>query len=181
MLVLTFLSLAIASVRCAPTGFEDPAIRMVQFPSGHVERMSIAAIERLRTATPLPRPLTSESLSQARSSLSDVPTGSGISDEAIERLQGYFHRKQWGPGFVDITADYLNKDDTPALFPRVDAPKYPILDPSRHPELQPMLDMVTSSEIKSYVEQLSTAYQTRYYRSPKARGMSDNLHSVRDV
>jgi hypothetical protein len=52
----------------------------------------------------------------------------------------------------------------------VTAPTYPTPNPSAHPELTPMLAMVTASEIKSYVNQLSTAYATRYYRATNARG-----------
>lgn len=173
--MLTFLVLFSSvlglGVRGLPglTGFGDLSVRTIQFSSGHVERLPVAAIERLRTATPLPRPLTPESFSVARKSLADISvlTASVISDEAIERLQGHFQRKLWGPGYVDIT----ESSDHPTLFPRanVSVPQYATPDPAAHSELQPMLAMVNSTEIRSYVAQLSTAYKTRYYLSPNAR------------
>lgn len=182
--MLTFLVLFSSvlglGVRGLPglTGFGDLSVRTIQFSSGHVERLPVAAIERLRTATPLPRPLTPESFSVARKSLADISvlTASVISDEAIERLQGHFQRKLWGPGYVDIT----ESSDHPTLFPRanVSVPQYATPDPAAHSELQPMLAMVNSTEIRSYVAQLSTAYKTRYYLSPNARGMLTSMLGV---
>ncbi|CAE6384093.1 unnamed protein product [Rhizoctonia solani] len=168
------ISLAFCSVfgaQSRPTsGFDDLSVRSIQFSSGHVERLPVAAIERLRSATPLPRPLTPESFTAARKSLADISilTASVISDEAIDRLQGHFQRKIWGPGYVDVT-DSLEDLTRRSLAPRVDVPAYPTPDPSEHPELEPMLAMVNSSELQSYVTHLSTKYSTRYYLSLKAR------------
>ncbi|CAE6495139.1 unnamed protein product [Rhizoctonia solani] len=177
ILLLAFT--AALGVQCAPTtGFEDLSVRTIQFSSGHVERLPIAAIERLRTATPLPRPLTPESYNAARRSLVDISilTASVISDEAIERLQGRFQRHIWGPGYVDIT-DSLEDVSRRSLISRVDVPVYPTPDPSAHPELQPMLAMVDPSELKSYVTHLSTKYDTRYYLSLKAREPTEWIKS----
>lgn len=176
LLSLAFSALSLPNV---PTGFEDTSLRTIKFSPHHVERLPLGAIEHLRGAPPLPRPLTSESFAAARESLASVSAyaASTISDEAIERLQGYFQRNLWGPGYVDITDSgldsmyVLDEDDTQTpLLGVVKAPKYPTPDPSAHPELKPMLEMVNSTEIKAYVTQLSTAYQTRYYRSRNARG-----------
>ncbi|KAG8730415.1 hypothetical protein FRC11_006748, partial [Ceratobasidium sp. 423] len=126
------------SVRGAPaSGFDDLSVRAIEFSSGHVERLPVAAIERLRTADPLPRPLTPESFAAARKSLADISilTASVISDEAIERLQGHFQRKIWGPGYVDVT-DSFEEVSRRSLVPRVDVPSYPTPNPSTHPELQ---------------------------------------------
>jgi hypothetical protein len=177
--MLTSVSLllsAVAGAIAAPsTGFADLSIRTIKFSPYHVERLPLAAIEQLRQATPLPRPLTPESIASVRESLNDISvlTGSAISDEAIEQLQGHFQRKLWGPGYVDVTdsAHDIPDDNSQAPFAApVTIPNYAKPDPSAHPELKPMLNMVNSSEIRSYVTQLSTKYQTRYYRSPKARG-----------
>ncbi|KAH7334968.1 hypothetical protein B0J17DRAFT_672273 [Rhizoctonia solani] len=170
---------AALGVKSAPTtGFDDLSVRTIQFSSGHVERLPVAAIERLRTATPLPRPLTPESYTAARKSLADISilTASVISDEAIERLQGHFQRQIWGPGYVDVT-DSFEDISRRSLIPRVDVPAYPTPDPSAHPELQPMLAMVNSSELKSYVTQLSTKYDTRYYLSLKAHEPTEWIKS----
>ncbi|CAE6503111.1 unnamed protein product [Rhizoctonia solani] len=144
--------------------FDDLSIRTIQFSNDHIERLPIAAIESLRFAPPLPRPLSTDSLNAARASIANISllTATTISDEAIQELQGRYERKLWGPGYVDIT------DSAPSSSIRsraVVAPNYPTPNPSAHPELTPMLAMVTASEIKSYVNQLSTAYKTRYYRS----------------
>ncbi|CCO37207.1 bacterial leucyl aminopeptidase [Rhizoctonia solani AG-1 IB] len=151
------------------SGFDELSVRSIQFSSGHVERLPVAAIERLRSATPLPRPLTPESFITARKSLADISilTASVISDEAIDRLQGHFQRQIWGPGYVDVT-DSLEHLTRRSLVPRVDVPTYPTPDPSTHPELQPMLAMVNSSELQSYVTHLSTKYSTRYFLDPNA-------------
>ncbi|KAG8793048.1 hypothetical protein FRC12_004050 [Ceratobasidium sp. 428] len=172
-LVLSALAAVIAVPTSSP-GFEDLSLRIIKFSPSHVERLPLAAIERLRQATPLPRPLTPESIAAVRASLNDISvlTGSSISDTAIEQLQGHFKRKLWGPGYVDITdstRDVIG-DNTQAHFVApVPVPDYPKPNPSAHPELEPMLKLVNSSEIRSYVAHLSTKYQTRYYRSPKAR------------
>ncbi|CAE6515329.1 unnamed protein product [Rhizoctonia solani] len=139
--------------------FDDLSIRTIQFSNDHIERLPIAAIESLRFAPPLPRPLSTDSLNAARASIANISllTATTISDEAIQELQGRYERKLWGPGYVDIT------DSAPSSSIRsraVVAPNYPTPNPSAHPELTPMLAMVTASEIKSYVNQLSTAYKT---------------------
>lgn len=173
--ILFSLAASALSIPNVPTGFEDSSLRTIKLSPHHVERLPLGAIEHLRGALPLPRPLTPKSLAAAREDLGLVSPDAAltISDEAIERLQGYFQRNLWGPGYVDITdsATALGEDDTqtPLLAP-ISAPKYPTPDPSAHPELKPMLAMVNSTEIKAYVTQLSTAYQTRYYRSRNARG-----------
>ncbi|CUA67123.1 bacterial leucyl aminopeptidase [Rhizoctonia solani] len=154
--------------------FNELSLRTIKFSPYHVERLPLAAIERLRTAEPLPRPLTSESLNDIRASLSDISslTGSTISDEAIEQLQGRFQRKLWGPGYIDVTdsvaAGFEDSSQAPLIAP-VATPEYPTPDPSAHPELEPMLKMVNSTELREYVTHLSTAYRTRYYRHPHAR------------
>jgi hypothetical protein len=154
--------------------FDDLSLRTIKFSPHHVERLPLAAIERLRTAAPVPRPLTPESLAAIRASLSDISTltASAISDEAIEKLQGHFKRRLWGPGYVDVTdsifTDFGDVNQTPFAAP-IAIPKYPTPDPSAHPELKPMLAMVNSTELKTYVQELST-YPTRYYRSTNARG-----------
>ncbi|CAE6487765.1 unnamed protein product [Rhizoctonia solani] len=154
--------------------FDELSLRTIKFSTQHVETLPLAAIERLRTAAPLPRPLSPESLNEIRASLDDISalTGSTISDEAIEQLQGRFQRKLWGPGYVDVThsvsAGVGDSSQTPFVAPVV-APKYSTPDPSAHPELKPMLEMVNSTELREYVTHLSTAYRTRYYRHPHAR------------
>ncbi|KAF8721633.1 Zn-dependent exopeptidase, partial [Rhizoctonia solani] len=160
------------------SGFDGLSVRSIQFSSGHVERLPIAAIERLRSAAPLPRPLAPESFVAARKSLADISilTASVISDEAIDRLQGHFQRNVWGPGYVDIT-DSLEDYSKRSLAPRADTPVYPTPDPSAHPELEPMLIMVNSSELRSYVTQLSTKYKTRYYRSLNANQSAEWIGS----
>ncbi|KAG8700505.1 hypothetical protein FRC08_004659 [Ceratobasidium sp. 394] len=170
-LVLSTLATVIA-VHTTNTGFEDISLRTIKFSPLHVERLPLAAIERLRQATPLPRPLTPESLADVRTSLDDILLGSSISDEAIEQLQGHFQRKLWGPGYVDVTDstnDIISDKSQIHFVAPASVPKYPKPDPSAHPELEPMLKMVNSSEIKSYVAHLSTKYTTRYYRSRNAR------------
>ncbi|QRV98382.1 leucyl aminopeptidase, bacterial [Ceratobasidium sp. AG-Ba] len=169
---------AIATVLASPaakTGFEDVSIRTIKFSPSHVEKLPLAVIEELRQATPLPRPLTPESLDSVRASFHDIfaLTGSTISDEAIEQLQGHFQRRLWGPGYVDVTGsvhDSIHDNSQTHFVAPIPVPDYPKVDPSAHPELEPMLKMVNSSEIRSYVEQLSTKYSTRYYRSRSARG-----------
>ncbi|KAG9120652.1 hypothetical protein FRC07_003782 [Ceratobasidium sp. 392] len=173
-LVFSVLAAAVIAVPTSNTGFEDLSIRTVRFSPSHVERLPLAAIERLRQATPLSRPLTPESYAEVRASLNDISvrTGLSISDAAIEQLQGHFQRKFWGPGYVDVTDSAYDVTSDGAqmhLTAPVSTPKYSKPDPSAHPELQPMLKMVNSSEIRSYVAHLSTAYQTRYYRNAKAR------------
>lgn len=158
------------------SGFDDLSIRTIQFASDHVERLPIAAIESLRFAPALPRPLSTDSFNAARASLANISvlTASTISDEAIEELQGRYERKLWGPGYVDVT------DSAPSSAVKaraVVAPTYPTPNPSAHPELTPMLALVTASEIKSYVTQLSTAYATRYYRSTNARAPATWIQS----
>ncbi|KAF8667971.1 Zn-dependent exopeptidase [Rhizoctonia solani] len=156
--------------------FDELSLRYIKFSPQHIEKLPLAAIERLRAAAPLPRPLTAESLNEVRASLSDISTltGSTISDEAIEQLQGRFQRKLWGPGYIDVTDsvsagfDDSTRSQTPFVAP-ITAPKYPTPDPSAHPELKPMLEMVNSTELRDYVTHLSTAYRTRYYRHPNAR------------
>ncbi|CAE6425047.1 unnamed protein product [Rhizoctonia solani] len=154
--------------------FDEHSLRYIKFSPQHVERLPLGAIERLRAAPPLPRPLTPESLDQVRASLSDISTltGSTISDEAIEQLQGRYERKLWGPGYVDVTdsvsAGFDDGIQTPFVAPAI-APQYPAPDPSAHPELKPMLEMVNSTELRDYVTHLSTAYRSRYYRHPHAR------------
>ncbi|KDN42380.1 hypothetical protein RSAG8_06871, partial [Rhizoctonia solani AG-8 WAC10335] len=148
--------------------FNDLSIRTIQFTNEHVERLPIAAIESLRFAPALSRPLSADSLNAARASIANISilTATTISDEAIEELQGRYERKLWGPGYVDIT----DSPSSSSIRSRaVVDPNYPTPNPSAHPELTPMLAMVTASEIKSYVNQLSTAYATRYYRSTNAR------------
>ncbi|KAG9087032.1 hypothetical protein FRC06_002769 [Ceratobasidium sp. 370] len=170
-LVLSTLATVIA-VPTTNTGFEDLSLRTIKLSPSHVERLPLAAIERLRQATPLPRPLTPDSLAGVRASLNDILTGSSISDEAIEQLQGHFQRKLWGPGYVDVTDltyDIIGDKAQTHFVAPVPVPKYPKPDPSAHPELEPMLKMVNSSEIRSYVAHLSTEYSTRYYRSANAR------------
>ncbi|ELU42164.1 peptidase family m28 domain-containing protein [Rhizoctonia solani AG-1 IA] len=164
--------------------FDELSLRYIKFSPQHIEKLPLAAIERLRAAAPLPRPLTAESLNEVRASLSDISTltGSTISDEAIEQLQGRFQRKLWGPGYIDVTDsvsagfDDSTRSQTPFVAP-ITAPKYPTPDPSAHPELKPMLEMVNSTELRDYVTHLSTAYRTRYYRHPNARGESAVLLS----
>ncbi|KAF8749795.1 Zn-dependent exopeptidase [Rhizoctonia solani] len=133
ILFLAFYS-AFGTQGALASGFDDLSVRSIQFSSGHVERLPIAAIERLRSAAPLPRPLAPQSFVAARKSLADISilTASVISDEAIDRLQGHFQRNQT------------------FLAPRADTPVYPTPDPSAHPELEPMLTMVNSSELRSY-------------------------------
>ncbi|KAF9257270.1 Zn-dependent exopeptidase, partial [Marasmius fiardii PR-910] len=70
-----------------------------------------------------------------------------------------------GPGFIDITSTKLKAGKSPG-FTMVD---FPPPDPSKHPELAPMLAKVNASEIKGYVTQLSTEFATRCYRSTDAR------------
>jgi hypothetical protein len=170
MLVSVSLLLAALGALGAPagSGFDDMSVRTIQFASEHVERLPIAAIESLRFAPALPRPLSADSLNTARASLANISilTATTISDEAIEELQGRYERKLWGPGYVDVT----DSAPSPLKARAVVAPTYPTPNPSAHPELTPMLAMVTASELKSYVTQLSTAYATRYYRSTNARG-----------
>ncbi|GAB1523366.1 Peptidase family M28 protein [Rhizoctonia solani] len=151
--------------------FNDLSLRTIQFSNEHIEKLPIAAIESLRFAPALPRPLSSDSLNAARASIANISilTATTISDEAIEELQGRYERKLWGPGYVDIT----DSGPSSSIKSRaVVAPNYPTPNPSAHPELTPMLAMVTASEIKSYVSQLSTGYATRYYRSTNARAPS---------
>ncbi|KAL0564811.1 hypothetical protein V5O48_017228 [Marasmius crinis-equi] len=164
--LLLALSLSALGAPSATTGFDDLSIRTIRFASNRVEKLPIAIIEGLQVAPPLPRPLSTDSLRAARESFANVTstTGSTISDEAIEELQGRYQRKLWGAGYVDIT------DEGPrvSLEARQSTPTYPTPNPSAHPELTPMLAMVTASEIKGYVNQLSTAFATRYYRSTNA-------------
>lgn len=166
------LSAALGALGAPATasGFDDLSVRSIQFSSEHIERLPIAAIESLRFAPALPRPLSVDSFNAARASLANISilTASSISDEAIEQLQGRYERKLWGPGYVDVTDSVA--PPVKAKAAAVAAPTYPTPDPSAHPELTPMFAMVTASEIKSYVNQLSTAYATRYYRSTNARG-----------
>ncbi|QRV98389.1 Peptidase family M28 protein [Ceratobasidium sp. AG-Ba] len=133
--------------------------------------------DMLRTAEPLPRPLSAESLHAARMSLVNISmmTATKISDDAIEQLQGRYQRRLWGAGYVDITDSPETSADSKLLA--VTAPTYPTPNPSAHPELTPMLSMVTASEIKSYVNQLSTAYATRYYRSTNAAAPANWIQS----
>ena len=168
--LLLSATLGALSVPTAGSGFEDLSVRSIQFSSEHIERLPIAAIESLRFAPALPRPLSTDSFNAARASLTNISilTASSISDEAIEQLQGRYERKLWGPGYVDVTDSVASS--VKAKVAAVVAPTYPTPNPSAHPELTPMLAMVTASEIKSYVNQLSTAYATRYYRSTNARG-----------
>ncbi|CAE7080665.1 unnamed protein product [Rhizoctonia solani] len=177
VLLLAFC-FALGAQSATTTGFDDLAIRTIRFASGHVERLPLAAIERLRSATPLARPLTPESYIVARKSLADISilTASVISDEAIDRLQGHFQRRIWGPGYVDVT-DSFEDVSRRSLAPRVDAPAYPAPDPSAHAELQPMLEMLDPAELKSYVTQLSTKYDTRYYLSLNASEPAEWIRS----
>ncbi|KEP48844.1 bacterial leucyl aminopeptidase [Rhizoctonia solani 123E] len=177
VLLLAFFS-ALSAQSAPTTGFDELSVRAIQFASGHVERLPLAAIERLRSATPLPRPLTPESYTAARKSLADISilTASVISDEAIDRLQGHFQRKIWGPGYVDVTDSSKNVSRR-ALAPQVDVPAYPTPDPSAQSQLKPMLAMVNPDELKSYVTQLSTKYDTRYYLSLKAREPAEWIRS----
>ncbi|KAF9259226.1 Zn-dependent exopeptidase [Marasmius fiardii PR-910] len=147
--------------------FDDFSIRTIQFASKHVEELPVTVIEQLRFAPALPRPLSSDSLNAARDSLAHIlsATGTNISDEAIEELQGRYQRKLWGPGFVDIT----NIKDEARKSMEVNMVDFPLPDPSKHPELTPMLAKVNASEIKSHVTLLSTVFATRYYRSVDAR------------
>ncbi|KAG8775958.1 hypothetical protein FRC12_001175 [Ceratobasidium sp. 428] len=160
-----------------PSGFEDMSVRTIQFSPDHVERLPIAAIERLLSAPALPRPLSADSLHAARMSLVNISmmTATKISDETIEQLQGRYERRLWGAGYRDITDDSVS--DVKLKPAAVVAPTYPTPNPSAHPELTPMLSMVTASEIKSYVNQLSTAYATRYYRSTNAAAPANWIQS----
>ncbi|EUC62584.1 bacterial leucyl aminopeptidase, partial [Rhizoctonia solani AG-3 Rhs1AP] len=127
--------------------FDDLSLRTIQFANEHIEKLPIAAIESLRFAPPLPRPLTADSFNTARASIANISilTATTISDEAIEELQGRYERKLWGPGYVDIT----DSPSSSSIRSRaVVAPNYPTPNPSAHPELTPMLAMVTASEIK---------------------------------
>ncbi|KAG7094537.1 hypothetical protein E1B28_005365 [Marasmius oreades] len=167
------LAIALGGALGAPASqseFDDLSIRTIQFPSYHEEKLPLAVIEGLQFSPALPRPLSSESLNAARASFANISsvTGTSISDEAIEELQGRYGRRLWGPGYMDITAD--SEVEARSLEERqVTVPNFPTPDPSQHPELTPMLAKVTASEIKGYVTQLSTAYATRYYRSTNAR------------
>ncbi|KAK1220873.1 hypothetical protein PQX77_016330 [Marasmius sp. AFHP31] len=162
--LLLALALGVLGAPSATSGFDDFSIRTIRLISDRVEKLPIAVIEGLRFAPALPRPLSSESYDSARTSLANITsaTGTVISDEAIEELQGRYQRKLWGPGYVDIT----DGDVKPALESR-QTPSYPTPNPSAHPELTPMLNMVTASELKSYVTSLSN-FSTRYYRSTNA-------------
>ncbi|QRV84326.1 Peptidase family M28 protein [Ceratobasidium sp. AG-Ba] len=175
--LLLSAALGALAVPAATSGFDDMSVRTIQFSPEHVERLPIAAIERLRTAEPLPRPLSAESLHAARMSLVNISmmTATKISDDAIEQLQGRYQRRLWGAGYVDITDSPRSSAESKLLA--VTAPTYPTPNPSAHPELTPMLSMVTASEIKSYVNQLSTAYATRYYRSTNAAAPANWIQS----
>lgn len=174
--LLLSAALGALAVPATASGFDDLSVRSIQFSSNHVERLPIAAIESLRFAPALPRPLSTDSFNAARASLANISilTASSISDAAIEQLQGRYERKLWGPGYVDVTDSVTSSVKARAVV----APTYPTPNPSAHPELTPMLAMVTASEIKSYVSQLSTAYATRYYRSTNARGKFQSPASV---
>ncbi|KAG8742877.1 hypothetical protein FRC10_000797 [Ceratobasidium sp. 414] len=175
--LLFSVSLGALGAPAAASGFDDLSVRTIQFSPNHVEKLPIAAIESLRFASALPRPLSADSLHAVRMSLVNVSimTATKISDTAIEQLQGRYERKLWGPGYIDIT-DYPVSGIKSKLA-AVTAPTYPTPDPSAHPELTPMLAMVTASEIKSYVNQLSTAYATRYYRSTNASAPANWIQS----
>ncbi|KAF9259238.1 Zn-dependent exopeptidase [Marasmius fiardii PR-910] len=179
-LLLAFALGALGAPATTYSGFDDFSIRTIQFASNHVEKLPLAVIEGLRFAPALPRPLSSDSLDNARASVANITliTGTSISDEAIEELQGRYQRRLWGPGFVDITVGDDDVEARELLEARqVTAPTFPEPDPSRHPELSPMLAKVTAEEIKGYVNQLSTAYATRYYRSTNARAPATWIQS----
>ncbi|CUA67116.1 Leucine aminopeptidase A [Rhizoctonia solani] len=145
------LLVAVLGALAAPatvSEFGDLSVRTIQFANEHIERLPIGAIESLRFAPALPRPLSSDSLNAARASIANISilTATTISDEAIEELQGRYERKLWGPGYVDIT----DSPSSSSIRSRaVVAPNYPTPNPSAHPELSPMLAMVTAAEIKS--------------------------------
>ncbi|KAL0060932.1 hypothetical protein AAF712_012268 [Marasmius tenuissimus] len=172
-LLLAF-ALGVLGAPATTSGFDDFSIRTIRLVTDRVEKLPIAVIEGLRFAPALPRPLSSESFDVARTSLANITsaTGTVISDEAIEELQGRYQRKLWGPGYVDIT----DGDVKPALESR-QTPSYPTPNPSAHPELTPMLAMVTASELKSYVTSLSTDFATRYYRSTNASASATWIQS----
>lgn len=151
----------------------DNSIRTVKFSATHIERLPLNAIERLRSAVPLTRPLDSDAYAAVRSSLRNISNfdASSISNLAIDTLQGRYERKQWGAGYIDITGiETVEASKVVGPAPAaVTAPAYPTVDSTAHPELTPMLAMVTAAEIKGYVNTLSTTYVTRYYKSTIAR------------
>ncbi|KAF8749794.1 Zn-dependent exopeptidase [Rhizoctonia solani] len=112
--------------------FDELSLRYIKFSPQHIEKLPLAAIERLRAAAPLPRPLTAESLNEVRASLSDISTltGSTISDEVIEQLQGRFQRKLWGPGYIDVT------DSVSAGFDDSTRSQTPFVAPITAPSIQ---------------------------------------------
>ncbi|KAF9257273.1 Zn-dependent exopeptidase [Marasmius fiardii PR-910] len=174
MLTVTSLLIAFAlgalGAPATTSEFDDLSIRTIQFASYHVEKLPLAVIEGLRFVPALPRPLSSESLNAARALFSNISssTGTSISNEAIEELQGRHQRRLWGAGYIDITGADVEARAT-LQTRQVTTPEFPDPDPSQHPELTPMLAKVNGSEIKDYVNQLSTAFATRYYRSSNAR------------
>ncbi|KAG7094538.1 hypothetical protein E1B28_005366 [Marasmius oreades] len=165
-LLLTFTLGGGLKFPAAQSEFDDLSIRTIRFPSDRVESLPLAVIEGLQTSPTLPRPLSSDSLNAARALFANITsaTGKNISDEAIEELHGWYGRRLWGAGFVDITG---SEGGVRSL--EVTTPDFPTPDPSKHPELIPMLAKAKASEIEGYVTQLSTAYATRYYRSTNAR------------
>ncbi|KAL0576608.1 hypothetical protein V5O48_005366 [Marasmius crinis-equi] len=163
MIPSTILLLAFA---VGALGHDENSVRTIKFASQHVEKLPASVIEGLRFAPALPRPLSTASLGAVRASLANITsaTGTTISDEAIDVLQGRHERKLWTNGFIDITG----RETYSSLRARQDAPQFPNPDPSAHPELAPMLAKVTASELKTYVTELSTAWSSRYYLSVNA-------------
>ncbi|KAG7094517.1 hypothetical protein E1B28_005348 [Marasmius oreades] len=166
-LLLTFLFGGALRAPVQQPGFDELSIRTIQFPSYHIENLPFAVIEGLQISPALPRPLSSDSLNAARAAFANITslTGTSISDEAIEELQGRYERRLWGAGYKDITGFDAHARPLGKLSA---APDYPTPDASKHPELKPMLAKVNASEMKEYVSHLSTAYATRYYLNANA-------------
>ena len=179
LLIFRAVLLFSLTVPATSISFTDNSLRTIQLSETHTEELPLSAIERLRHAVPLPRPLDRVAYAAARATLSNISIAfdhSSVSDLAIETIQGRFDRKLWGAGYIDVTETMTTQQReskvAAAAMSAVTAPTYPIVNASAHPELIPMLALVTAAEIKSYVSSLSTSFATRYYKSTIARRKS---------
>ncbi|KAG8804445.1 hypothetical protein FRC17_005967, partial [Serendipita sp. 399] len=157
--------------------------RLLRFSPTHAEWVSSAALEYLlefRHATDdhghwvavSPSSIDVGAIRKSNSLLRDV------SDAAIRALAG---REGFKVGYVDITdsTDDVTQDSG-LISSQEDARlalPYPTVDASAHPDYKALAAMVSVSELRNIVSNLSTTFSTRYYRSANARAPSTWIQS----
>ncbi|KAG8831712.1 hypothetical protein FRC20_008861 [Serendipita sp. 405] len=186
VLLSALLSLALfhtSHASTAPSASPPTDSRLLRFSSNHTEWIPSPALEYLlgfrhimnsqgRWMPSPPSSIDANIVRKSNNILRDV------SDAAIQALAG---REGFKVGYIDITdsaGDITQTSTSVSLQAGANlALPYPTVDPAAHPDYKTLAAMVSVSELRNIVSNLSTTFPTRYYRSTNARASSTWIQS----